>query len=194
VRADAKKYEDVPGEDALVYETGEEKPKVRLDRQRSFATLLDACDYQVGYWKAHFKSELALDRPTQNPYMSQPSQRPKRIGRCYWRKPKGSISPDIAIVRQRNQPPNESNITHVVDMKFGGDDLSRDQAQNYIEMFGPERLYVLYFPGDCQVSEPEEETQSEWVKVLLAVLALILTRGRSRGRMPIPAPRPVPAS
>lgn len=192
VRGDARRYEALPGEESILYAGGDDKPKVREDMQRTFATLLDACDYQVGHWKAHFKSEANYDA-SGKAYMGSPAQRPERKGNCYWRKPKGSISPDVVVVRQRHQAPDEANVTHVVDMKFGEDSVGFDQGQNYTNMFGKERFYVLYFPADCQAGEPEEAKQPDWVKVLMAILMLLLSRGRKGGRLPGQGPRPVPA-
>lgn len=122
------------------------------------------------------------------------AQRPLRIGKCYWRKPKGSISPDIIIVKNRQQPPSPQNTTHCVDMKFGRDVLSTMQSDNYAAYFGS-KLMVLYFPRECQTGEPEEQAKEgvpDWVKALMAALMLIATRGRSGSGTP--TPRPVPAA
>jgi hypothetical protein len=190
VRRDAKRYDDVPGEDSAIYDGGDDKPKTREDKQRTFATMLDAVDYKVALWRSHTKSELAFVGG--EAVMDALPQRPRRIGRCYWRKPKGSISPDIIIVKNRQLRPEGENVTHCVDMKFGEDDLGRKQERRYLEAF-PGKLLILYFPGDCMTGEPEEnETVPDWVKVLSAILMLILTRGRGGGRTPQPRPEPVP--
>ncbi|MDR2881238.1 MAG: hypothetical protein LBV29_05000 [Azoarcus sp.] len=185
------KYEALPNEDSILYDGGDDKPQPqgKVNYQRSFATLLDACDYQLGHWKAHFKSEPSFDAGG-NPLMSDPPHRPKRKGNCYWRKDGGSISPDIVIVKSRNQPPTLKNVTHVVDMKFGSDGLSFKQSQTYPNMFGADNFYVLYFPEDCNAGEPEERTkpQPDWVKRLIAILILLLTKRLGPGRMPVPVP------
>lgn len=190
VRQDAKRYDDIPGEDDPAQPPSDIKPKVRLDKQRTFATLLDAIDYMVGQWLSYLKSEVAYIGQT--PAMASPGQRPARLGKCYWRKPKGSISPDVMIVRNRKNPPVPANVTHCLDMKFGNDDLGQQQQRNYLKTF-PNRLYVLYFPSDCMTGEPGEKEGSEstaWAAALAALL-LLLSRGRLRlpsgGGIPAPA-------
>ena len=194
VLPNAKAYDDVPAEDSILFEGGNDKPKVREDKQRSFATLCDAVDYKVSVWKSHTKSEQMYLGGA--PLMSSPAQRPKRIGRCYWRKAKGSISPDLMIVRRRNLPPTPDNVTHCVDMKFGDDVLGKNQQDKYLDYF-PGKLVVLYFPTDCQRGEPEETAKEgvpDWVKALMALLILIATRRRGGGPSGglNPAPVPVP--
>ena len=187
VMGNAKRYDDVPNEDSIVYDGGSDKPKVRQDKQRTFSTMLDAVDYKVGLWKSHTKSEVAYIGKT--PFMGSPAQRPGRKGKCYWRKPKGSISPDIMIVKLRNQAPTPDNVTHCVDMKFGDDKLGEKQQDNYLEVF-PDKLYILYFPNDCMAGEPEEKDMPDWVKVLMALLLIILLRGRIPKLPPTPVPVP----
>lgn len=186
----ARHYDDVPGEDSIMFDGGNDKPKVRQDKQRTFATLLDAVDYKVTHWRSHTKSELAFIGG--EPVMSALNQRPRRIGRCYWRKPKGSISPDIIIVKRRHQAPTFENTSHCVDMKFGGDDLGDAQRFRYLDAF-PGKLLVLYFPSECMTGEPEEKKQPEWVSTLLALLLFLATRGHGGGRLPGPIPQPRPA-
>lgn len=189
VRQDAKRYDDIPGEDDPAQPPSDEKPKVRLDKQRTFATLLDAIDYMIALWHSPLKSETAYLGG--QPVMGGPGLRPGRIGRCYWRKPKGSISPDVMIVRNRKAPPTPDNVTHCLDIKFGGDDLGFEQEQRYLDAF-PNRLYVLYFPTDCMTGEPGEKQGSEstaWAAALAALLFL-LSRGRIRGGGGLPTPVP----
>jgi hypothetical protein len=182
----ATRYDDLLNEDSISYDGGDDKPKVRADKQRSFATLLDAVDYGVGYWKGFAKSEPSYDFLGGQALMMAPPQRPRRKGRCYWRKEKGSISPDLVVVRRRNQAPERDNVTHIVDMKFGDDDLSRGQGRRYTDVLGS-KLLVLYFPMHCTVSDPGERDpaqEMDWVKVFLAFLALLLTRGKGGGLRP----------
>jgi hypothetical protein len=181
VLSNAKAYDDVPREDSILFEGGDDKPNVREDKQRSFATLTDAVDYKVGIWKSHTKSEQMYLGGA--PLMSSPAQRPRRIGRCYWRKAKGSISPDLMIVRRRHLAPTPDNVTHCVDMKFGGDELGKNQENKYQQYFGG-KLVVLYFPTDCQRGEPEETAKEgvpDWVKALMALLLLLALRKRGGG-------------
>jgi hypothetical protein len=180
VMSGAKHYDDVFNEDSISYDGGADKPKVRLELQRSFATLLDAIDYGIGYWKGFVKSEPSYSFDGGQALMMSPAHRPARRGRCYWRKEKGSISPDLVVVRRRNQPPERENVTHIVDMKFGSDNLGNDQGERYTEVLGP-KLLVLYFPKHCTVSDPGEEEQApemDWVKVLLAILTMLASKGK----------------
>lgn len=191
VLPNAKKYDDIPNEDSILYQGGDDKEKPRADTQRSFATLLDAIDYAIGFWNSFIKSEPSFDELTAQPLMMPPEHRPLRKGHCYWRKSKGSISPDLVLVSRLNKLPTRDNITHVVDMKFGEDDLRENQGDRYTKVLG-DKLLVLYFPKDCTISEdPNRENHSEWITSLLAVLVLLLSRGRGGGgrlptRLPVP--------
>ncbi len=191
VRTDAKRFDlYTDQEDSIRYDGGDDKGKVREDKQRTFATIMDAVDYSVGFWKSNLKTETMYDK-SGTAYMSTPAQRPQRRGNCYWRKVKGSISPDLMIVKQRTQAPNRDNLTHVIDLKFGLDDLDRVQSDKYTEVFGRDKFYVLYFPNDCGTEEPGEQKNPEWVKHFATVLAL-LTLITTRKSPPRPIPIPVP--
>lgn len=149
VRPDSRRYEPRPGEEAAVHAGGDDKPKVRQEAHRSFATLLDACDYQAGFWNAPFKSELAF-APSGTPCLGNPPPRPARKGDCHWRKPKGSLCPDIVLMPP--QPTSASHhharhVTHAVELKLTQDALGLNQSQNHVDMFGRDRFHVLYAGG-----------------------------------------------
>ncbi len=192
VLGNTKRYDALDDEDSVIFSGGDDKPKVRSEYQRTFATLLDAVDYSFGYWKSFVKSEPSFNKYSGNQLMMAPDFRPKRKGNCYWRKDKNSISPDLVIVSRHDAAPSRQNITHVVDMKFGADDLGRDQGEKYVSALGAKKLLVLYFPKDCTVSdEPDKRPYNQWIPVLLSVLMLLATRGRGGG-MAGGAVRPIP--
>lgn len=147
VRADSRRYEPQPGEESVLHAGGDDKPKVRQDAHRSFATLLDACDYQAGWWNAPFKSELAF-AASGMPYIGSPSPRPARKGDCHWRKPKGSLSPDLVVptVPPASHPSHASRVAHAVELKLAADSLGLNQSQNHIDLFGRDRFHLLYAP------------------------------------------------
>lgn len=146
VRPDSRCYEMQPGEESAVHAGGDDKPKVRSDAHRSFATLLDACDYQVGFWQAPFKSELAF-AVNGMPLIGNPAPRPLRKGDCHWRKPKGSLSADLVVVPPGHPSPGAAQVTHAVELKLTPDSLGLNQSQALVDMFGRDRFHVLYAPG-----------------------------------------------
>jgi hypothetical protein len=162
VRPDSRRYEQQPGEESVLHAGGDDKPKVRQDAHRSFATLLDACDYQAGWWNAPFKSELAFAAGGM-PYIGTPLPRPARKGDCHWRKPKASLSPDLVLVPPEQpgaHPCHASRVAHAVELKLTADSLGLNQSQNHVDMFGRDRFHLLYAPelqGQAPLSAAELE-------------------------------------
>ncbi|MFM9924797.1 type VI immunity family protein [Variovorax sp. H27-G14] len=146
VRTDSRRYEMQPGEESVVHANGNDKPKLREDAQRSFATLLDACDYQAGGWRAPFTSEPAY-AANGMPFIDAPLPRPVRRGDCYWRKPRGGTSPDFVVVPPNAPAPRAAQVMHAVELKFAQDALGLRQSQRLADLFGRDRLHVLYLPG-----------------------------------------------
>ncbi len=146
VRTDSRRYEMQPGEESVVHANGNDKPKLREDAQRTFATLLDACDCQAGGWRAPFTSEPAY-AANGMPFVDAPVPRPVRRGDCYWRKPRGSTSPDFVVVPPNAPAPGAAQVTHAVELKFAQDALGLRQSQRLTDLFGRDRLHVLYLPG-----------------------------------------------
>lgn len=168
VRPDSRRYEPQPGEESVLHAGGDDKPKVRRDAHRSFATLLDACDYQAGWWNAPFKSELAF-AASGMPCTGMPSPRPARKGECHWRKPKGSLSPDLVVVpteQPASHPCHASRLAHAVELKLTADSLGLNQSQNHFDMFGRDHFHLLYAP-DLQGQAPLSPAKLEsWIAAL----------------------------
>jgi hypothetical protein len=168
VRPDSRRYEPQPGEESVLHAGGDDKPKVRQDAHRSFATLLDACDYQAGWWNAPFKSEQAF-AASGMPYIGTPSPRPARKGDCHWRKPKGSLSPDIVVVppeQPASHPGHASKVAHAVELKLTADSLGLNQSQNHIDMVGRDRFHLLYAPDLQQQAPLSADQLARWIAAL----------------------------
>lgn len=160
-------------------ENAERKTKSRQSYQRSFATILDAIDYESTWWAFLIKSELNFDS-SGKPIMDESAvrktiYRPKRLYSTYWRKPTGSISPDVILLKNGKRLPDQSNITHCVDMKFPKD-TPRDNRTKYNKMFGKEKVYFLYYPHDCGISpRPEGKTLTQEEQAYAVALATLFS-------------------
>ena len=165
VRPDSRCYETQPGEESVLHAGGDDKPKVRGDAQRSFATLLDACDYQVGFWQAPFKSELA-HAANGMPFIGTPAPRPARKGDCHWRKPKGSLSADLVVVPPGHPSPCAARVTHAVELKLTPDSLGLNQSQALVDMFGRDRFHVLHAPGMRESDHLPAPELQRWIDAL----------------------------
>ncbi|NTZ86235.1 VRR-NUC domain-containing protein [Burkholderia metallica] len=71
----------------------------------------------------------------------------------------GVRRPDVVIVNDPSQPPVQSNIKKVVEMKFD-DTFGNGQQRAYIRIAGSESKYVPLSRADCGCSERQSETQS----------------------------------
>lgn len=78
--------------------------------------------------------------------------------------------PDVVIVNDPSQPPEQSNIQTVVEMKFPPDDMNRGQRAAYIRIAGSSKKFVTMTPADCGCGgeDPDEKpamsTQSQSAK------------------------------
>ncbi|MEX3614308.1 MAG: VRR-NUC domain-containing protein [Burkholderia gladioli] len=66
--------------------------------------------------------------------------------------------PDVVIVYDPSRPPEQSNIRAVIEMKFE-DQLTRNQAADYIKIAGDEAKYVPLKKAQCGC--PDEEAEKE---------------------------------
>ncbi|WP_233827683.1 nuclease [Paraburkholderia sp. ZP32-5] len=66
--------------------------------------------------------------------------------------------PDVVIVQDPSQPPEQSNIRAVIEMKFD-DELTRGQAADYIKIAGDEAKYVPLKKAQCGC--PDEDAEKE---------------------------------
>ncbi|OXI88546.1 nuclease [Burkholderia sp. AU33423] len=66
--------------------------------------------------------------------------------------------PDVVIVYDPSQPPEQSNIRAVIEMKFE-DQLTRGQASDYIKIAGDEAKYVPLKKAQCGC--PDEDAEKE---------------------------------
>lgn len=64
--------------------------------------------------------------------------------------------PDIVIVRDPTQPPVQSNIKNVVEMKFD-DAPSKGQLEAYIRIAGSKSKVITLRPADCGCGDKEQE-------------------------------------
>lgn len=125
-------------------------------RQLTAAISFDLLDHALEH-HSFIKSEVAFKRDG-TAYMATGTQ-PKRIGQTYWRKPRGSVSPDIAIVENRFEPPGPQNLFAVVDFKFQRDNIDRKQIDNYDDAFGRSKVSIIRMPQDCPPCEGLDKKQ-----------------------------------
>lgn len=65
--------------------------------------------------------------------------------------------PDVVVVKDPTQPPDQSNISQVIEMKFPGDTLSDGQQEDYIKIAGGKTKFKVYRkddPCDCGDKKP----------------------------------------
>lgn len=122
-------------------------------RQLAAAIAFDLLDHAIEN-KSFIKSEVAFKRDG-TAYMK--GLQPTRIGQTYWRKPRGSISPDIAIVENRFEPPSKTNLFAVVDFKFRNDRIDRNQIRGYDQTFTKPKVSIIRMPEDCPPCEDLEK-------------------------------------
>lgn len=67
--------------------------------------------------------------------------------------------PDVVIVNDPSQPPVQSNIKTVVEMKFD-DSFSRNQKAAYIRIAGSSKKFVSLSPADCGCPNDTQERKS----------------------------------
>lgn len=114
-------------------------------RQLAAAIAFDMLDNSIDH-HSFIKSEVAFKRDG-NAYMD--GLQPKRIGQTYWRKPRASVSPDIAIVENRFEPPSKTNLFAVVDFKFKNDRIEKNQIDRYDQAFTKPKVSIVRMPEDC---------------------------------------------
>lgn len=106
--------------------------------------------------------------------------------------------PDVVIVNDASQPPVQSNIKAVVEMKFPPDRLNRGQDKAYIEIAGSSSKFVTLGPADCGCGDEKGEKQTAPAKQAAPqsdVDELFGGSGSSSGSpsiAPLPLP-PIPA-
>lgn len=108
--------------------------------------------------------------------------------------------PDVVIVNDPSQPPVQSNIRKVVEMKFPPDEFSKTQEAAYMDIAGDDSKYAGITPDDCGCGDADEQSQRSSAKQSQTDLETILGGG-SNARAgsvfppfipPSPAPSPIP--
>ncbi|MFM0046061.1 VRR-NUC domain-containing protein [Paraburkholderia sediminicola] len=103
--------------------------------------------------------------------------------------------PDVVIVNDPSQPPVQSNIKSVVEMKFPPDSFGRAQRDDYIRIAGSNSKFVQMTPADCGCgdAEPEEKpaTSSQPQSDLEQIFGGNLSRGLGNVLPPPLIPPPV---
>jgi hypothetical protein len=67
--------------------------------------------------------------------------------------------PDVVIVQDPSQPPVQSNLRAVIEMKFD-DELTRGQADDYIDIAGDNAQYVPLRRAQCGCPKEDPEKES----------------------------------
>jgi hypothetical protein len=130
--------------------------------------------------KAEVPYDMSQEPPA--PYMS--GNDPSRATRG---RPGGSRIPDVVVVNDGAQPPVQSNIREIYEIKFPGDTYSTGQQRDYEKIAGTAPVEVLS-PEDCgcgqeqpepkpvpvpaPAPQPEEQKPSNWWKAGLVGLGL----------------------
>ncbi|WP_322083534.1 VRR-NUC domain-containing protein [Burkholderia sp. BCC1972] len=74
---------------------------------------------------------------------------------------KGDVRrPDVVIVNDPAQPPVQSNIKTVVEMKFPGDTYGPDQEDDYIEIAGGPSKFVHLGAADCGCGDDDGQKKT----------------------------------
>ncbi|KWI64073.1 hypothetical protein WT75_29695 [Burkholderia stagnalis] len=108
---------------------------------------------------------------------------------------KGDVRrPDVVIVNDPSQPPVQSNIKTVVEMKFPGDTYGPDQEDDYIEIAGGPSKFVHLGAADCRCGDDngQKETSRSRQTASQSDLDELFGTGTSApGAPPLP-PMPLP--
>ncbi|MBU9608588.1 VRR-NUC domain-containing protein [Burkholderia multivorans] len=108
---------------------------------------------------------------------------------------KGDIRrPDVVIVKDPSQPPVQSNIKAVVEMKFPGDTYGPDQEDDYIEIAGGPSKFVHLGAAECGCGDDDgqkETSRSKQTASQSDLDELFGTGSNAPGAAPLP-PVPLP--
>ncbi len=108
---------------------------------------------------------------------------------------KGDVRrPDVVIVNDPSQPPVQSNIKTVVEMKFPGDAYGPDQEDDYIEIAGGPSKFVHLGAADCGCGDDngqKETSRSKQTASQSDLDELFGTGTSAPGAPPLP-PMPLP--
>ncbi|KWC65073.1 hypothetical protein WL53_07820 [Burkholderia ubonensis] len=74
---------------------------------------------------------------------------------------KGDVRrPDVVIVNDPSQPPVQSNIKTVVEMKFPGDRYGPDQEDDYIEIAGSPAKFAPLSAAECGCGDDDAQKET----------------------------------
>lgn len=125
-------------------------------KQTTASLMFEGVDEALG-WASPLKAEPCYDLSSRQPYLGDPSTRPKRIGTIFpfWPRPRGSVAPDLVIVEYRKQTFDVSNVFAAVEIKFPGDWVKPKQMDDYVLLMGrEEKVALLRVPEDCTDVRP----------------------------------------
>ncbi|MFP3506673.1 VRR-NUC domain-containing protein [Burkholderia sp. SIMBA_062] len=108
---------------------------------------------------------------------------------------KGDVRrPDVVIVNDPSQPPVQSNIKTVVEMKFPGDAYGPDQEDDYIEIAGGPSKFVHLGAADCGCGDDngQKETSRSRQTASQSDLDELFGTGTSAPGAPPLQPMPLP--
>ncbi|WP_321885147.1 VRR-NUC domain-containing protein [Paraburkholderia bannensis] len=101
--------------------------------------------------------------------------------------------PDVVIVSDPSQPPVQSNIKTVVEMKFPPDRINRTQELAYIDIAGGDvSKFVTLGPADCGCPDPKKESKTSSAKQAAPQTGLDDLYGGSGSGMGVPSMVPMP--
>lgn len=102
--------------------------------------------------------------------------------------------PDVVIVNDPSQPPVQSNIKTVVEMKFPGDRYGPDQEDDYIEIAGSPSKFAHLGAAECGCGDDgQKQTSSSKQRAPQSDLDELYGGGSSApGSPPLPPTPPAP--
>lgn len=101
--------------------------------------------------------------------------------------------PDVVIVNDPSEPPYQSNIRTVVEMKFPGDHYGPDQRDDYVEIAGSPAKFVHIGPAECGCGDDDAQKQTAPAKQTAPQSDLddLFGSSSTAGSSPLP-PMPLP--
>ncbi|MEO7328570.1 MAG: type VI secretion system tip protein TssI/VgrG [Minicystis sp.] len=138
--------------------------------------------------RSTIKAEAPYDMSTRPPSPIMSRNEPDRPTRG---RPAGSKIPDVVIVKDPSKPPTQDNIKRVVEIKFPGDKVDKDQMTAYERIAGdaPVEIWTL---EDCNCPDRKRKPFRVPVPVTAPKNVPVPAPVPQRQPPPIPFPPPSP--
>lgn len=146
----------------------------RNGMQECVKQTLRRADQELG-WRSRYKAEIAYDMTAlpPRPIMHRDAAGNETTAPSgYWltrakedipgfKGGEGHVRiPDVVIVADPSRPPHAQNIDRVVEIKFEGDNLSREQEQAYTDIAGGRRRFSVMGSSETQLKNTGSSTKN----------------------------------